>query len=214
MGPATLITTVQTPASSYDLASLPDVKAEMEIDVTTWDSILQRYITSASTAATQYCNRVFQAETIKDEFWARRDPFPRVVRGGYDKLQLSRWPLVSVTSVTENGTALVDQTDFRIDYAMGQLIRLTSDGHPRSWPVCSIVVVYVGGFATILADVNDAVIRMVKARFSARGRDPYLMEETITGAISQRWWVSSGATGNMTPDVTDLLDNYRVPVIG
>jgi hypothetical protein len=213
MGP-TLITTVVTAAASYDLTTLAIVKDELSITNKTSDAILQRYLTSSSAAAAQYCNRVFPAETITDEFWAQTDRWPRIVPGHFQTLQLSRWPVVSVSSVTENGNALVEDTDFRINAKNGQLVRLTVDGYPRPWPAWPLAVTYQGGFATIPVDVADAVIRMVKARWDGRGRDPFLMERNIPGVIEQRWWVSSGPTGNMPPDVTDLLDNYRVPVIG
>lgn len=213
MGPE-LITTVMTAAESYDLTTLAIVKDELSIKDGASNTILQRYLTSASAAATQYCNRVFQAETIKDEFWAQRDRSPRVVTSRIELLQLSRWPIVSVTSVTENAVALVDGTDFRVDYANGQLIRLGTNGYPRHWPVYPIAVVYVGGYATIPTDVADAVIRMVRGRWNARGRDPMTRQIAIPGVIEQQFWVPTGADGgNMPPDVSDILDNYRVPIV-
>lgn len=211
MGPE-LITTVVTPAASYDLTTLAIVKEELGVTNGVSNAILQRYLTSASAAAAQYCNRVFPAETIKDEFWAQRDHSPRVISGRVESLQLSRWPIVSVTSVTENSVALVDGTDFRIDYPDGQLIRLNTNGYPRIWPAYPVVAVYVGGFASIPTDVADAIIRMVRARWIGRGRDPMTRQISIPGVIEQQFWVPTGADGgNMSPDVSDILNNYRVP---
>lgn len=212
MGP-NLITTVTQSAPSYDLTTLAIVKDELSVTVGKSDAILQRYITSASAAASQYCNRIFQVETIQDQIWAQRDRWPRIVPGGLQVLKLSRWPVVSIISVTENGIALVDGTDFTTDAKNGELIRLDENGYPRLWPVYPIVVVYTAGFSSIPIDVQDAVLRMVKSRWQAKDRDPYLKEQNIPGVIEQQWWVASpGETGNMTPDVTDILDNYRVPV--
>lgn len=213
MGPE-LITTVVTAAGTYDLTTLAIVKDELNITDGVSNTILQRYLTSASAAASQYCNRVFPAETIKDEFWAQHDPSPRVVSSRVEALQLSRWPIASVTSVTENAVALVDGTDFRIDYPGGQLIRLDTNGYPRHWPVYPIAVVYVGGFASIPTDIADAVIRMVRARWNGRGRDPMTRQISIPGVLEQQFWVPTGADGgNMSPDVSDILNNYRVPVV-
>jgi hypothetical protein len=162
----------------------------------------------------QYCNRVFPAETITEQFWAQRDRSPRIIPGGVSNLQLARWPIQSVTSVTENGIVLVQDIDFKIDSANGQLIRLDINGYPKLWPVYPIVVVYVGGFSEIPVDVQDAVVRMVSRRYAARGRDPNLRQENIPGVIERSWWISTGTdSGNMSPDISDILDNYRVPVV-
>lgn len=220
MGARTLLTTVVTPATApsggarYDLTDLATVKAELDITSGAKDAVIKALITRASAAAAQYCNRVFPVETVKDEFWAQRDPFPCLIPGKFEPLQLSRWPITSVTTVTENAVALVDPTNFRTDLPNGQIIRINTNGYPRPWPSFPIAVTYASGFATIPADVVDAVLSMVKKRWFSRGRDPALMSENISGVYESRWWIATGnEAGAMTPDVTDLLDNYRVPVI-
>jgi hypothetical protein len=211
---AEVISVVTTPASTYDLAALSDIKDELGIKDNSNNAILQRYLTSASAMVAQYCNRVFPAETLTETFWAQRDLWPRVILGGVQDLQLSRWPIQSVTSVTENGIALVQDTDFKINAANGQLVRLDVNGYPKSWPLYPIVVVYVGGFDKMPTDVQDAVIRMVTKRYVAKGRDPSLKQESIPGVREVQYWIATGAdSGNMTPDITDILDNYRIPVM-
>lgn len=206
-----LISTVVMPAQNYDLTTLAIVKEEVGVTDGASNGILQRYLSSASAAVAQYCNRMFTAETIKDEFFVQRDCWPHGI--DVERLQLSRWPVSSITSITENDVALVENTDFRIDAANGQLIRLDDGGYPRIWPVYPISVVYVGGFSKIPLDVADAVIRMVKARWNARGRDPYLRQESVAGVYEAQYWIATGSdAGNMPPDVVDILDNYRVPV--
>ena len=208
-----IIVTVTTAATNYDLATLAEIRDELDITNGAQDARLQRYLTSASAAISQYCNRVFPAETMTEQFWAQRDRWPRLVKGGFPSLQLSRWPIQSVTSVTENGTALVEDTDFTVDAANGQLVRLDINLYPRPWPIFPIVVVYVGGFDTIPADVADAAVRMVKARYFSRDRDPMLRSENIEGVYSAQYWIAMGSqAGNMPPDIADILDNYRVPI--
>jgi hypothetical protein len=191
------------------------VKDELSITDNSKNNLLQRYITSASAAASQYCNRRFQAETVKDQFWPDRDPYPYVIPGGVDILRLSRWPIVSVASVVENGVTLVQDTDFKIDAENGALIRLESaTGYPRKWYALPIEVTFTGGFDTIPDDVEDAVIRMVTRRYSIKGRDPNLKQESVPGVIDRSWWVATGVeAGNITPDISDILDNYRVIVM-
>lgn len=211
---AEMIVTVTAAARTYDLVDIAAVREELSLTDNSKNALLSRYITSASAMVAQYCNRVFPAETMTEQLWASRDRWPRLVEGGVPNLQLTRWPIQSVTSVTENGTALVANTDYAIDAANGQLIRLDGNAYPKLWPVYPIVVVYSGGFAEIPVDVQDAVIRMVTRRFRSQGRDPNLRQQNVPGVLEQSWWIATGAdSGNMTPDIADILDNYRVPVL-
>lgn len=332
-----LIATVTVPAAAataaagaYDLVDLATVKDDLDIPDTSKDAVLQRYITSASLAARQFCNRIFQQEFLLDEFWPKRDAFPNLVTGGLRPLQLSRYPLTSnrclagiaapsapvlsavssgalpaatyyvrityltaagetVTSlestlavaandvlqvaspaaassvtgwnvyigtasnketlqnaspiaigtafteptsgliagaavpdfvnVIEDNIALIEGIDFRVDFALGQLTRLVTwpDGqtvYPRSWRALPIAVAYGAGYETIPADVQDAVLRMVKSRWFSRQRDPSLRSENVVGAYEAQYWFATGSdAGNLTPDVLDLLSTYRVPTV-
>lgn len=215
------VSTVVTPAGSHDMTDLTTVKGELNITTTdaARDAVLSRYITTASKAAEQFCNRVFVIETVLDSFYPQRDRWPRIVCAGPDPLQLSRFPIVasSIASVIENGVTLTENTDFVADYAVGQLIRLDTNGFPTSWMTYPITVQYGAGYSPLPADVSDAVIRMVAQRWFARGRDPNLRGETIPGVYQANYWVqtstSQGQDGNMSPDVQAMLDNYRVPVV-
>lgn len=211
------ILSVTVPATSFDLTTLLDVLADMNlnsVDAPT-KTYLRRNITQCSAAAAQYCNRVFLAQTYSESLYPDRDPYPYQIQGGLDVLQLSRWPITSVTDVTENGTALVEDADFKTDKDDGQLLRLDSNGLVRKWCTLPIVVVYAAGYAAtaIPADLQDAVNRMVKSRYMARGRDPFVRQETVDGVGSNTYYVSASAEGNLTPDIADILDNYRVPAI-
>lgn len=210
------ISTVTAAASSYLLTDLATVKAELGIESKKFDADLKRYVKAASTAAAQYCNRVFPVESLKDEFWPARDSWPISSPGGVQVLQLTRWPVVTVATVTEDGTALVEGTDFRVDSKLGQLYRLgTTDSYPRPWPRVAIAVEYSAGYAELPDDLVDAVVKLVKTRWFSRGRDPMLMSETVTGIREARWWVPNGdQAANIPPDIAGDLENYRVPVIG
>lgn len=209
------IRTVVTAATDTSLVSLEVVKDELGQTSTANDGRLNRYIAEASRAAQEYVNRVFAVETIKDEFWPQRDPYPSLMPGGVEPLQLSTWPIVTVNEVTENGVTLVENTDFRVNVADGQLIRLGGDGYPKRWTAYAIAATYSAGFATIPPDVSGKIARMVVQRFLARGRDPAMMSEDIPGVRSIRLWVPTGSdAGNMPPEVTDVLENYRVPLVG
>lgn len=204
------ILTVTTVASSYDLTTLADVKAELGITTGVSDSVLRRYISSASAAAMQYCNRTFSVEVVSEQFFS--DRATRLVRGGVKPLQLTRWPIISVASVTENSVPLAINTDYAIDPANGQLTRLDDCGSAVYWRPLSLTVAYSAGYAAIPLDLADAIIRMVTRRFAAKGRDPNLKQQNIPGVIEQQWWIATGTESGNSPDITDVLDNYRVPL--
>jgi hypothetical protein len=211
----TLVTAATVPSGGarYDLTNLSAVKTELGITTGADDDFLRSLISRASAAAASYCNRVFPVETVTDEILAQRMPTRFVIPGTFEPLTLSRWPVTAVNAALEDSIEVDEGTDFRTDYAKGQLIRLRASGLPTAWPVCPISVTYSAGYATIPADVVDAVVRMVKNRWFNRTRDATLKQQTIPGVIEQQFWIATGAeAGAMTPDVTDLLDAYKVPV--
>lgn len=207
------ILTVTSSSNTYDLTVLKTVKLELGIADKSKDEIIGIWIRQASGAIASYCNRVFAKETLQEEFWPERN---HTVPGNLSALQLTRWPVVSVTSVVENAVTLVDGTDFRIDYQTGQLTRLGSSGYPCSWHAWPIVVVYVAGYdllQTLPVDIERAAISLVKKLYFSAKRDPSLRAQEIDGVISNTYWIASGAeAGMLPPDVTDMLDSYRVPV--
>lgn len=214
MGIKVITTLLSAPLLNYDLVTLDVVKDELNISNGASDKRLKRYIAAASTAAAQYCNRIFQLEELQDEFWPDREP-QYVLPGSADELFLSRKPVTSpIISVVENGVTLVEGTDFRVNYEEGRLIRLDRNLYPRKWRAWPIVAQFAGGFAEIPDDVVDKIVTMVTERYAARGRPRSLMQRNIPGVIEQRWWIPTGNdAGNMTPDVADVLNNYRVPVV-
>lgn len=146
------LSTVVTPAVTYDLTTLAVAKDELSIKTSdsTYDQFLKRAITQASKSIANYCNRVFQVETISDVFQLQNDAHLRNFPRNAKLLQLSRWPLVGLTSVTEDSTVLVEGVDFRADYDTGQIYRLDSDSDLAvGWPSKTVVVVYSGGYAAI-----------------------------------------------------------------
>ncbi len=212
MTPLSSIVTVTSAAPSRDLTTLANVKAELSITNGASDDILSRYISSASLAAENYCNRVFAVETVSEQFLSNH--LSRI-HGGHRRevLQLARFPLVTVTSVTEDDTALTVTTDYLVNSANGQLTRVNGE-FPIGWFDIGITVVYSSGYATIPADLEDAVIRMVTQRHSAKGRDATLRQENIPGVRDATYWIATGdQAGAITPDVADILDNYRAAVV-
>lgn len=144
-------------------------------------------------------------------------------------LALSRNASTSVTGLSMNTGVQVIQTQgvgqtktlvfgvhFSIDAKTGFLVRLNSIlGTSSRWEAEPVTVQYQGGYDAIPADLTDACLRLVTARFTARGRDPMLVERTQPQSIgTQRWWVGTqvGQTGSLPPEIESIVSQYRVPV--
>ena len=222
--PRNVLTTVVTPAPSIDMIDLATVKDDWQITITTDDPYLTRAITRCSRAAANFCNRTFAIETVQDLLTMSQDKWPGAVIERPDLIQLTRWPIVAVTSVTVDGTTLVEGTDFLTDQTNGQLQRLNAYGSMRAWTGKTITIIYSAGYVlpgqaavtgaqNLPDDITDAVSRMVYTRIAERQRDPLVKSETIEG-VGSTTYIVPNADGNLSPDVVDILDNYRVPVVG
>lgn len=222
-----VVTTVVTPASSYDLTTLANIKDDLAIPSTdtSSDATLARFITEQSALVAQYCNRVFPIETIQDVIYPDRDPYPYQVTGMLSELQLSRWPIVAVTSVTDTvavgvANTLVSGTDYQIDAARGWLTKIDPNtGYPTGWSPDQYTIEYTAGYFEAGSgnpppDLEMAVLRLVTARFKARGRDPFLRSQGEPGVGNEQYWIGAlpGQTGPFPPDIAAVLEKYRVPL--
>jgi len=197
------------------LCSLSDVKDELGISVTTYDTRIERIIQSINALIDSYCGRVLYYGTGIAE---------SVSGFGGTRIVLSRTPIVSITSITMDGLALT-ATDYEIeDAASGFVSRLSG------WPwsaQCSdniagdptggteereIDVVYVGGYVTaaqVVAplvrtlpyDLEDAAIQLAADRY----RNPssrIASERLLSASVSYR-------DADIPPEVRSVLDRYK-----
>lgn len=146
-----VITTVIAAAADYDLTDLSTVKSELGITNTTSDAFLGRGISQVSKAVSNECNRVFQVETLSDLFYLDRH---RQVLQDDNKVQLSRFPVLSVASVVEDAGLdteydLIQGTDYLLIPNTGILLRLEpSIGLRRRWRSKTLTVQYDAGYGT------------------------------------------------------------------
>lgn len=199
----TSILTVTSAASSYDLTTLAAVKTALGITTGDDDSRISTWITQASKRIATYCNRVFVVETVSEAF--RLD-------WSLDKLILGRAPVTAITSVTEDGEAVV-AADYELDAGPGFLMRLDED-KSTVWPAGKITVVYSAGFATIPADLAGACIELVSLMQSSSSRDPMMKREEIPDVRTVDYWVGQvGDSGALPSKISEVLDFYRIPSI-
>jgi hypothetical protein len=121
---------VLTPADSYALITLAELKSIFGLTDTSLDVLLQALIDGYSDVVATMCNRVFAKETV-EETW-RGDPPP------YEnyRIFLTHYPVADadITSVMVNGNAV----DFELENSTGKL-SLATWAEP-------LVVTYSGGY--------------------------------------------------------------------
>lgn len=190
--------TVLTPAASHRLTTIPAAREHLRVGDAVTDIEMGNLIDQASAAARRFCNRTFALETVLEVF---RD-------GGRDVLSLSRWPVVTIQSISAPDALASDQ--FEADLENGILYRL--DG--CRW--CGrVAVTYQGGYVlpeaaerTLPADVEQACLTMVAAQYSGRGRDPMLRSESTEG-VGAASWIATAEMGSLPPQATALLLPFR-----
>jgi len=204
--------TVTTPAASTDLITLADVREELAIIDTTSDAWLAKVITRASELAAHYCDRDLVVQSYKEEVLVGSPAC--AAPGGADRLILSRWPVVGAMTITEDNadSPLVDGTDFRVMVESGLVLRISSDGRPVRWHL-PLVAEYDAGYSPVPADLQEAVLDLVKMRWYARARDPQLKSEDVYEVYKAEYWFGTGPGGpaEMPAYIAAKLDRYRVP---
>ncbi len=161
-----IIKTVLAPAADYDLTDLATVKDELNIPSsdTSNDTWLARAISQVSAVVARYCNRVFLPELLLETQYIEQDAYPNQTPGGIAPLQLSHWPILSLVSVAQvtaiNTTqALVQGTDFAVDYDKGQLIRLNSfTGVAVVWEALPTNIEYSAGYGAAVAEAHTVPV--------------------------------------------------------
>jgi len=159
--------TVTQPSASYSLVDLATVKDELGIKTadTTNDTSLNRAIRSVSGTISNYCNppqAPFVVEARSDLFQFPRDPSGGFKFNGDDRIVLSRFPVLKVSSVTQtlaDGTtlALVAGTDYLLDAAKGIVMRLDSQGRLTRWEPWPLTVAYVAGYGAVITAESHVI---------------------------------------------------------
>jgi len=140
--------TVVAAADNYRMATLEMIKEDLNITGGTEDDELYRVLDQASAFIVKYTGRKFARETVTELLEGTNSPI----------LLLERTPIVTITTITDNGTAIGSTEYFIEDADVGTLFRQvgwrkdkfyhpnTIDLFPTSWAKHNWSVTYCGGF--------------------------------------------------------------------
>jgi hypothetical protein len=138
------------------LTSLVRVKQFLNISGSADDDRLNTLIAAVSAEIQGAIGRKIIQATVTNE---RVDSF------GDHTIAVREYPIISVSSLTENLTALVEDTGFEMkaqDLDAGRIIRL-SGGYPAAWARGQrvVTVTYSHGYATVPEDIKQAATELV-----------------------------------------------------
>jgi Phage gp6-like head-tail connector protein len=210
------ITTITAPTARRMLTQRATVKSALMVTDDGDNDYIDLLINQASAAVEQYCNRAFVSESLQDQFIPGRHSALPGHHGADVALVLSRRPVTAIASVVEDGATLTP-AQYVLDPASGILRRLSDSGTLYAWRQAAITVTFTAGYVlpgapgrTLPYDIEDAVLRLVKHQWFSRLRDPAMKMQSVAGVGEEQYWIGAiGQDGNMPPDVTAILDNYR-----
>jgi hypothetical protein len=110
---------------------------------------------------------------------------------GYLSAYTPKQPVVTMTSVTESGTLLVDGTDYRMNLVTGRITRLygTDATYPRLWRsgIENITIVYQAGFATVPSIIESVATDIVTREFydGAQNAEAAVQAGSVPGITSR-----------------------------
>lgn len=153
--------TVVTPASNLSLVSLYEAKIALGFANSTdtaLDEQLEMFIEWSSAEIAALCNRTFARETVIESFTSL---------GAHNRIYLSRYPIVEITALDEDGDPLTTPADYTIDKANGLITRVdTAWSTPATFS-------YTGGYELPNASpkaLRQAALLMTREAYFAASR--------------------------------------------
>ena len=196
--------TTSTAAVSAALTSLVRVKEFLGISASTWDTQLNNHISEVSNEIQSWLGRAIVETTSTGERFSHDGRSESLITTGY--------PIISVTSISEDGTALVADTGYEVterDKRIGSIVRI-SGGDATSWTAGTrhIVATYAHGFSSVPAGVIAAATRLIA--FDFRESQPGGARFGLDGKALD----TGGASGYRTRSdvwaaIRPALDGYR-----
>lgn len=153
--------TVVTPANNLSLVSLYEAKIALGFANSTdaaLDEQLEMFIEWSSAEIAALCNRTFARETVIESFTSL---------GAHNRIYLSRYPVIGITALDEDGDPLTTPDDYTIDKANGLITRVdTAWSTPATFS-------YTGGYELPNAApkaLRQAALLMTREAYFAASR--------------------------------------------
>lgn len=203
------ILTVSTTAADRSLLTIEELRQAAGVSGSAQDSLLTTLGARVAASLARACGirqagatpATFRQETLSEVFRLHQ----RCVRS----LELSRWPVVEITSVTEDGIA-VDAADYEVNPSNGLLTRLSADA-PVDWTARKITVVYQAGWSDVPDDLKAAASKLARDQWFADGpdgRDPNLKRIRVEGVDEAEYWVSPASDPLLSAELRELLADH------
>lgn len=191
--------------------TIADLEATLQVTIGTPNASATAAITAASAAIQNYCRQ--RIEQVAADVLTLTVPPVR------QTILLSEQPVTTISSVVEDGTALVVGTDYRWT-AAGVLTRV---GRPWCSLWQGVVVTYTHGYSTIPDDLKAVCVQAAARAYraglgsAATGGVPGIQAEQADGDYQVTFAAQTAASGAFAPPILapserELLARYRVSV--
>jgi uncharacterized phiE125 gp8 family phage protein len=181
------------------LTSLARVKQFLNIDGSSDDARLNTLIAAVSAEIQGSTGRKIIQATVTDE---------RVDSIGENVIAIREYPIISVSALTEDGNALVEDAGFEMkaqDKAAGRIARI-SGGKAANWArgIRVVTLTYSHGYATVPEDIKQAATELVAFDYN---------QEKSSGArhgLSSKVLPTGGASNYLTRSEVWAAQQHRL----
>lgn len=194
------------------LVTLSDMKIYLGIDPldTTWDTFLTAQIQYISDVVEAYCNRKFAAANYVQTFYSSD------FIGRHYRLETYHYPVISVTSITQDALDPYEADSYRIHKPTGFITR----GDGFFWGK-ETAIVYRAGYEVIPSIIQNVVMSLVQGRYNKEKAGVDLnfgsgvQSISIPGTISIQFDYTltsnerTSAFGSVIGDQANMLDAFR-----
>jgi len=148
-----------------DYCTQEDVEGYLNIDFTNNpDPTVAKWITAASAKIDSHCQRDFAEHADEIEYHDGKGKWGDLDWQRHSNISLKNHPVSAISEVDEDGTVLVDGTNYEV-YLDEAQIQLIPESNYFLKKRRSIKITYTWGYATVPLDVNDACIWLVAHEF-------------------------------------------------
>jgi len=189
---------------SADLITLEDLKQDHKIQTatandTTWDDTLSRIISGVSQAIATFCGRTFVAATETSQ----------KIDGDGSVVLLVRYPVISITSIINDTTTVVETTNWEAYLKSGK-IELT-DGTVWTKGRKTITITYRHGYevGSIPADLQMAAMTWASKKFFDIKDDRVGVSSRTSADGASISFAGSSVSRNMPDEVRALIEPYK-----